>query len=44
MDDDQFNTLVENILKADSTEVDAIAGATLDSQGISHAINEVTHK
>lgn len=44
MDEEQFAAYVESVIAADSSEVDAIAGATLDCQGISHAINEVTHK
>lgn len=44
MDEDQFKTFVDSIIAADSSEVDAVAGATLDCQGISHAINEAIHK
>lgn len=44
MDDNQLTSYIDEIIAADSSDVDVIAGATLDCQGISAAIKKATNK
>lgn len=44
MDDEQLTSYIQQIIDANSSEVDVISGATLDCQGISAAIKEAVNK